>query len=104
MANKKSKSKSLDGLMSLSKKFKGSKIMRFNELVNNDSFDVMNDLYDLNNGEINGLVNDLAKTHDYSLKKEIVEDILLSLDDIKEITPEKFNQFEDGLKKYISEQ
>ena len=50
------------------------------------------------------LVNDLTKTHDTNNRKEIVEDILLALDDIKGMTPEKFNEFEDGLKKYISEQ
>lgn len=90
--------------INLPQKVKESKIMRFNELLDDDSTDVIAELYDLGDGDINGLVNDLVKTHGQNDKKEIIEDILLALDDIKGMTPEKFNKFEDGLKKYISEQ
>lgn len=90
--------------INLPQKVKESKIMRFNELANQDPSDVVTKLYNLGNGDINGLVNDLAKVHGYEDKKEIIEDILFALDDIDGMTPEKFNEFEDGLKKYISEQ
>lgn len=78
------------------------RIMKFNELVGYDPINVIDELYQLGNGDINGLVNDLAKTHNYQDKKEIVEDILLTLDDIDGITPDRFNYFQDNLEKYIS--
>lgn len=79
------------------------KIMRFNELKGySDENDVLHDLYDLSNSDIIEMVNDLVKCGDPNQRKEIVEDILLSLDETN-ITEEQYNDFQDRLNNYLEQ-
>lgn len=80
------------------------KIMRFDELKSNsDSTDVIDELYELSNGDITGLVNDLVKCGNHKDRQEIVEEILFDLDDMS-LPQEKYNQFQVKLDNYLNQQ
>lgn len=57
------------------------KIMEYFEFTKSDS-DIIQFLYDLNDSELNGFVNELIKSRDIKEKTELVEDILLIIGDI----------------------
>lgn len=63
--------------------------------------DIM-ELYSLNDWSLNGLIDEFVKCHDEVAKKQLIEEILFTLDDI--VDEDKFHQIEDRLKKYISEE
>jgi hypothetical protein len=78
------------------------KIMRFNELKEY-SDDILKELYGLNNEDITGMVNDLIKCGNPKDRKEIVEDILFTLDDL-DISEERYNQIQKKLEDYLASQ
>jgi hypothetical protein len=66
------------------------------EKLEDNSFDVVEFLASIGDGEVNGDLNDLITTHDEDLKIELIEDILIHVGDMLE--DDEYHMVEDELK------